>query len=124
LWDISVFGFVDGSPLQYHSQSSPSKIPELVVEMPPKVWTLVNIIYNIPVQYRLLVMSVANVFWQPSRLKKNYVRQRLGKCGLLESLNFGNQLPVPTLVWYGNWYEYEHASSGDCFVAFTFAREQ
>jgi hypothetical protein len=30
-----------------------------------KVWTLVNIlIYNIPVQYRLLVMSVANVFWQ------------------------------------------------------------
>jgi hypothetical protein len=64
LWDIPVPALLSGSPLRTIPSQVQSKIPELVVEN-AKVWTLVNIIiYNIPVQYRLLVMSVANVFWQ------------------------------------------------------------
>jgi hypothetical protein len=64
LWDIPVPALLSGSPLSTIPSQVKSKIPELVVEN-AKVWTLVNIlIYNIPVQYRLLVMSVANVFWQ------------------------------------------------------------
>jgi hypothetical protein len=64
LWDIPVPAILSGSSLiSIHSQVK-SKILKLIVEN-AKVWTLVNIlIYNIPVQYRLLVMSVANVFWQ------------------------------------------------------------
>jgi hypothetical protein len=62
LWDIPVPALLSGSPLSTIPSQVKSKIP--VVEN-AKVWTLVNIlIYNIPVQYRLLVMSVANVFWQ------------------------------------------------------------
>jgi hypothetical protein len=64
LWDIPVPAILSGSSLSTIPSQVKSKIPELVVEN-AKVWTLVNIlIYNIPVQYRLLVMSVANVFWQ------------------------------------------------------------
>ena len=64
LWDIPVPALLSGSPPRSIPSQVKSKIPELVVEN-AKVWTLVNIlIYNIPVQYRLLVMSVANVFWQ------------------------------------------------------------
>jgi hypothetical protein len=63
-WDIPVPALLSGSPLRTIPSQVKSKIPELVVEN-AKVWTLVNIlIYNIPVEYRLLVMSVANVFWQ------------------------------------------------------------
>jgi hypothetical protein len=64
VWDIPVPAILSGSPMSTIPGQVKSKIPELIVEN-AKVWTLVNIlIYNIPVQYRLLVMSVANVFWQ------------------------------------------------------------
>jgi hypothetical protein len=64
LWDIPVPAILSGSALSTIPGQVKSKLPELIVEN-AKVWTLVNIlIYNIPVQYRLLVMSVANVFWQ------------------------------------------------------------
>jgi hypothetical protein len=64
LWDIPIPAILGGSALSTIPSQVKSKLPELVVEN-AKVWTLVNIlIYNIPVQYRLLVMSVANVFWQ------------------------------------------------------------
>jgi hypothetical protein len=64
LWDIPVPAILSGSALNTIPNQVISKIPELIVQN-AKVWTLVNIlIYNIPVQYRLLVMSVANVFWQ------------------------------------------------------------
>jgi hypothetical protein len=64
LWDIPVPAILSGSPLSTIPSLVKSKILELTIEN-AKVWTFVNIlIYNIPVQYRLLLMSVANVFWQ------------------------------------------------------------
>jgi hypothetical protein len=64
LWDIPVPAILSGSSLSTIPSLIKSKILELTIEN-AKVWTLVSIlIYNIPVQYRLLLMSVANVFWQ------------------------------------------------------------
>jgi hypothetical protein len=64
LWDIPVPAILSGSSWSTIPSLVKSKILELTIEN-AKVWTFVNIlIYNIPVQYRLLLMSVANVFWQ------------------------------------------------------------
>jgi hypothetical protein len=64
LWDIPVPALLSGSPIRTIPNQVKSKIVDLIIEN-AKVWSVVNIvIYNIPVQYRLLVMSIANVFWQ------------------------------------------------------------
>lgn len=63
LWDIPVPALLEGT--------APTRIPAIVKEKVPgllwenaKVWTVANIIvYNIPVQWRVFVVSIAEIFW-------------------------------------------------------------
>lgn len=63
LWDIPVPALLAGT--------DPSKIPAMVKDKVPgllldnaKVWTVANIIvYNLPVQWRVFAVSVAEIFW-------------------------------------------------------------
>lgn len=63
LWDIPVPALLAGI--------APTKIPAIVKEKVPgllwdnaKVWTVANVIvYNLPVQWRVFAVSVAEIFW-------------------------------------------------------------
>lgn len=64
LWDIPIPAYLAGT-------TDPSKLLQLVKDKVPgllldnaKVWTLVNIIvYNLPVQWRVFAVSIAEIFW-------------------------------------------------------------
>ena len=64
LWDIPFPALLRGKPLR----KIPGEVKEKLGEMLSasiRVWTPVNIlIYNVPVQYRVYIMSIADVFWQ------------------------------------------------------------
>lgn len=63
LWDIPVPALLAGTP--------PARIPGIVRDKVPgllldnaKVWTVANVIvYNLPVQWRVFAVSVAEIFW-------------------------------------------------------------
>lgn len=64
LWDIPVPALLQGTPPSEIVPQVKAKIPGLLLEN-AKVWTFVNIIvYNIPIQFRVLFMSACDVFWQ------------------------------------------------------------
>ena len=63
-WDIPLPALLRGTPLGEIPHQIRRKIGEMLVAS-AKVWTPVNIlIYNVPVQYRVYIMSFADVFWQ------------------------------------------------------------
>jgi Mpv17 / PMP22 family len=64
LWDLPILSIMHGSP--------PSSIPGIVRQKllklliaNAKLWTVVNVvIYNIPLKFRVLVLSIADIFWE------------------------------------------------------------
>ena len=64
LLDISLPALLSGASLREVVQQIRSKLGEMMIAS-LKVWTLVDVlIYNIPVKYRVVVNSMADVFWQ------------------------------------------------------------
>ena len=64
LWDIPFPMIMNGAPVESVPGQVKQKIGPLLTEN-AKVWCVLNIvIYNLPVQYRLPTMSVADIFWQ------------------------------------------------------------
>lgn len=64
LWDIPVVAWLAGSPLRTMPLQVESKLPDMLVAN-AKVWTPVNVVtYNLPVEYRVLFTSVADILWQ------------------------------------------------------------
>jgi hypothetical protein len=64
LWDIPLTTLLLGSPPRQVPIQIQEKLGPLLVNN-AKVWTVVNIItYNIPVEYRVLFSSAADVLWQ------------------------------------------------------------
>lgn len=64
LWDIPFPMLMNGASIESVPAQVRTKIGPLLMEN-AKVWSFVNIIiYNIPVEYRLVAMSTADVFWQ------------------------------------------------------------
>lgn len=64
LWDIPFPALLSGTPLRMIPRQIKSKLGEMMLAS-FKLWTPVNIlIYNSPLQYRVLLMSTADVFWQ------------------------------------------------------------
>lgn len=64
LWDIPFPLLIKRAPLREIRKSIREKLGEMLMAS-VKVWTPVNIlIYNVPVQYRVFIMSFADVFWQ------------------------------------------------------------
>jgi len=63
-WDLPFPMIMNGMPVESVPGRVKEKIGPLLVEN-AKVWTLFNvIIYNVPLEFRLLAMSTADVFWQ------------------------------------------------------------
>jgi hypothetical protein len=64
LWDIPVTTLLLGSPPRQVPIQIQEKLCPLLVNN-AKVWTVVNVVtYNIPVEYRVLFSSAADVLWQ------------------------------------------------------------
>lgn len=64
IWDIPLPALLRGTPLRQIPNQIQSKMGPLFVAN-AKVWTLVNLItYNIPVEYRVLFSSCADIVWQ------------------------------------------------------------
>jgi len=64
LWDIPFPALLRGTPMRKLPTVIHEKLGEMLLAS-VKVWTPVNIlIYNVPVQYRVYIMSCADVFWQ------------------------------------------------------------
>jgi Mpv17 / PMP22 family len=64
LWDIPLTAVLLGSPLRQVPAQIDEKLGPLLVNN-AKIWTVVNIVtYNIPVEYRVLFSSAADVVWQ------------------------------------------------------------
>lgn len=64
VWDIPLPALLRGTPLRQIPNQIQSKMGPLFVAN-AKVWTLVNLItYNIPVEYRVLFSSCADIVWQ------------------------------------------------------------
>lgn len=64
LWDIPVPALLKGTPPKEIVVQVQGKVGGLLWEN-AKVWTLVNcIVYQVPLQFRVLFMSVCDVFWQ------------------------------------------------------------
>eukprot|EP00977_Amphora_coffeiformis_P008908 scaffold2021_cov176-Amphora_coffeaeformis.AAC.3 len=64
LWDIPFPALLKGTPWRKLPKLIHEKLGEMLLAS-VKVWTPVNIlIYNVPVQYRVYIMSCADVFWQ------------------------------------------------------------
>jgi len=63
-WDIPLPALLRGTPVrQIPTQVQAKLVPLLVANA--KVWTVVNVItYNIPVEYRVLFASCADILWQ------------------------------------------------------------
>eukprot|EP00428_Durinskia_dybowskii_P023874 CAMPEP_0170230808 /NCGR_PEP_ID=MMETSP0116_2-20130129/15137_1 /TAXON_ID=400756 /ORGANISM="Durinskia baltica, Strain CSIRO CS-38" /LENGTH=238 /DNA_ID=CAMNT_0010481577 /DNA_START=292 /DNA_END=1003 /DNA_ORIENTATION=- len=63
-WDIPLPALLRGTPLRQIPNQIQSKMGPLFVAN-AKVWTVVNMItYNIPVEYRVLFSSCADILWQ------------------------------------------------------------
>lgn len=64
MWDIPFPALMAGMPLRQIPQQIRSKLGTMMMAS-AKLWTPVNIlIYNSPLQYRVLIMAIADVFWQ------------------------------------------------------------
>ena len=62
--DIPFPSILNGVPLRQIPTQVKIKLRSMLVAS-FKIWTPVNVlIYNVPVQHRVVVMSVADVFWQ------------------------------------------------------------
>lgn len=63
-WDIPLPALLRGTPLRQIPNQVQSKLLPLLVAN-AKVWTLVNLVtYNLPVEYRVLFSSCADIVWQ------------------------------------------------------------
>jgi hypothetical protein len=64
LWDIPLLSYLHGVPLaKLPGEVRRKLIPLLIANA--KLWTLVNIlIYNVPLQYRVAALSMADLAWQ------------------------------------------------------------
>lgn len=63
-WDIPLPALLRGTPVRQIPNQIQSKMGPLFVAN-AKVWTVVNVItYNIPVEYRVLFSSCADILWQ------------------------------------------------------------
>jgi protein Mpv17 len=63
-WDIPVPALLSGSPMRQIPSQIESKLGPLLVEN-AKVWTPLNLItYNIPLEFRILFTSCADILWQ------------------------------------------------------------
>ena len=63
-WDIPVPALVKGTPLSKIPRQIRIKLPEMMWAS-TKLWMPANIIiYNAPLKYRVLLMSLTDVFWQ------------------------------------------------------------
>jgi len=64
LWDIPLPTYLSGVPAKEVPHQVKNKLGGLLVEN-AKVWTFVNaLIYNIPLEWRVLAVSTADIFWQ------------------------------------------------------------
>jgi len=64
LWDIPFPMVMNGAPVESVPGQVKQKIGPLLMEN-AKIWSFLNIIiYNLPVEFRLLAMSTADIFWQ------------------------------------------------------------
>jgi hypothetical protein len=64
VWDIPLPALLRGTPWRQLPTEVQTKLGPLLVAN-AKVWTLVNVVtYNIPVQYRVLFASCADIVWQ------------------------------------------------------------
>ena len=63
-WDIPIPALLRGSPIRQIPAQVQTKLGRLLVEN-AKVWTPVNLVtYNIPVEFRVLFTSCADILWQ------------------------------------------------------------
>jgi hypothetical protein len=64
LWDLPILSLMHGSPLTSIPGIVRQKLLKLLIAN-AKLWTVVNIvIYNIPLKFRVLVLSIADIFWE------------------------------------------------------------
>jgi len=64
LWDIPLPALLSGSPWRDIPRQVKGKLGEMMLAS-LKLWTPFNIlIYNSPLEYRVVLMSIADVFWQ------------------------------------------------------------
>jgi hypothetical protein len=64
LWDLPILSIMHGSPLASIPGIVRQKLLKLLI-VNAKVWTLVNVvIYNIPLRFRVLLLSIALIFWE------------------------------------------------------------
>jgi hypothetical protein len=64
LWDLPVLSIMNGRPLSSIPAIFCKKLLRLLV-LNAKLWTVVNIvIYNIPLKYRVLLVSITDIFWE------------------------------------------------------------
>jgi len=79
LLDIPIPAILSGASIREVVQQIRSKLGEMMIAS-LKVWTLVDVvIYNIPVKYRVVVNSMADVFWQSivSNISSRGVEERV-----------------------------------------------
>jgi Mpv17 / PMP22 family len=63
-WDIPIPALVKGTPFRKIPRQIRIKLPEMMMAS-TKLWMPANIIiYNAPLKYRVLLMSLTDVFWQ------------------------------------------------------------
>ena len=68
-WDIPLPALLQGSPVRQIPAQIEHKLPQLLVEN-AKIWTPVNFItYNIPLEFRVLFTSCADIVWQSINAK-------------------------------------------------------
>lgn len=64
LWDLPILSLMHGAPPASIPGIVRQKLPKLLITN-AKLWTFVNIfIYNIPLKFRVFVLSIAIVFWE------------------------------------------------------------
>jgi hypothetical protein len=64
LWDLPILSIMHGSPLAIIPGIVRQKLLKLLIAN-AKLWTVVNVvIYNIPLRFRVLVLSIADIFWE------------------------------------------------------------
>lgn len=64
LWDLPIIAIMDGIALDKIPDNVRQKLLKLLIAN-AKLWTVVNIlIYNIPLNLRVLVVSIADLFWE------------------------------------------------------------
>jgi len=64
LWDIPFPALLAGTPWREIPRQIRTKLGEMMLAS-LKLWTPVNVlIYNVPLEYRVFLMSTADVFWQ------------------------------------------------------------